>query len=419
MSNTSSRVRALLLEKGAELVSVKQTVSQKQEFVMKNSVLCSAMSAAVTKMSVKIAKGGMYAEKEYTVGEDSEPAFIAEDIFSELSGRDSVFGSAPEKKDTAVNEGNESASSSAMMIKMKKLDEDAKKLGMTIPRASLMYTSISTELENELGTRISVGQSGYTLNYSTTFEKDGVSVSPIRVRKSFKALDAFPEFPLDCIKAKYCGLMLAKKPMERLTGSLIIAPGALYYLMLDFLFGQLFEDAVATGSSDWTDRMGMPVLPQSFSAYMDPFHEFCVFGERIRSDGTLSKPYTLIENGILKNFIVTTQSAAQLSLAPCGNDGDNLVMPAGNTPLEQMIAQTGKGVIIFAFAGGGSGGEFSGTSPEAFLIENGTIVAALDNPELCGNWRNVFTENEVDFSVERESDGEYLLPYMRIKDFSF
>ena len=53
------------------------------------------------------------------------------------------------------------------------------------------------------------------------------------------------------------------------------------------------------------------------------------------------------------------------------------------------------------------------------MIENGTIVAALDNPELCGNWRDVFTENEVDFSVERESDGEYLLPYMRIKDFSF
>ena len=268
MNSITSELRSLLLEKGVECSAVMQREEQNQELVMKNSRLCSAATTTVTRVEIRICCSGLYAKKEYTLGADADLSQIATDIISELSERESVFNESPEKDNAAIYEICGEPSTAAMVNTLKKLDHDAKHLGLIIPRAALTYTSISAELENEIGTRIASRQNGYSISYSAFLERDGKTVTPIKVRKTFKILEQFPEIPYSSVLVKNRELLFSKTQIKRFTGSLIIAPGTLYYMMLDFLFEQLFEDAIATGSSDWANCMGKQVLPPNFSAYM-------------------------------------------------------------------------------------------------------------------------------------------------------
>lgn len=418
-SISTSALRAVLTDRGAQKTAVRLEQEEKLSLTMKNGSLCSAETCVNTKVLIKVESDGLFAEKEYTVGSGADLGRVAEDIMQSLSERESVFISTPEEKCCELIDRYDEPDGEGMAERLRKLFEQAESAGYEVPKAILEHRRIRCTYENELGMLLSSAQSGYRLSCGASIEKNGKSITPIRIYKTFAALDEMPAFPSQEPLAQNAQLLLEPQRIPGFTGTLIIAPGTLYYMLLDFLFGRLFEEAIASHASEWADSMGEKVLSERFSASMDPFHTYAVFGERIRSDGTLSKPYAIIENGVVRSFIVTPQSAAQLSLPACGNDSDDLVIPAGEVPVADMIAQTEKGILIFGFSGGEGDDGFAGNAPLALYIENGRVVCAADNPVIAGSWHDILSGADFDFSKERSSDGEYLLPYIRIKNFEF
>ena len=88
-------------------------------------------------------------------------------------------------------------------------------------------------------------------------------------------------------------------------------------------------------------------------------------------------------------------------------------MEPGSTPLEEIIANIDRGLLLGGFSGGqpGANGEFSGVAKNSFYIENGKIKGAVSETMVNGNLEKVF-QNVVAVSSETACDGTSVFPYM-------
>ena len=135
----------------------------------------------------------------------------------------------------------------------------------------------------------------------------------------------------------------------------------------------------------------------------------------VRDDGTLdgklgSAPYddegiphrrnTLIDHGVLKNFLYDLKTATQSGVQPTGNGARALFNPPGIAPtnfliepghesLEAMISGIDEGLLVEDLLGIGQGntlsGAFSNPVALAFKIEKGEIAGRVKDVSIAGN----------------------------------
>ena len=82
------------------------------------------------------------------------------------------------------------------------------------------------------------------------------------------------------------------------------------------------------------------------------------------SEGVQAKPLVLIENGVLKNYMLSTYSANKLGMASNGHSGgiSNLILKLGDYPEEELIASVKNGLYLTSMTGQGANivtGDFS------------------------------------------------------------
>jgi PmbA protein len=146
-----------------------------------------------------------------------------------------------------------------------------------------------------------------------------------------------------------------------------------------------------------------------------------IIDDAIMTDGVASRPFdsegvktseiTIVENGVLKNYICDAYSARRLKLKPTGNaarsyqstpnvGSTNLYLKNGATDPQDIIKSVKNGLYLTAFFGSGVNdvtGDFS-QGASGFWIENGektypvqeitlagNILKALQNVEAVGN----------------------------------
>jgi TldD protein len=120
----------------------------------------------------------------------------------------------------------------------------------------------------------------------------------------------------------------------------------------------------------------------------------------IDDEGTPTQCTTLIENGILRNYMLDKRNAELMGLQPTGNGRresyshlpmprmtNTYLLPGQSTP-EEIIASVEKGIYAVNFGGGQvdiTSGKFVFTTSEAYLIEKGKITAPVKGATLIGN----------------------------------
>lgn len=122
-------------------------------------------------------------------------------------------------------------------------------------------------------------------------------------------------------------------------------------------------------------------------------------------EGTASKETILFENGVFKNFIFDAETASRMGYKSTGNAQrkmlstpfvgiTNMIFPAGNSNLPDMISGIKQGIIVYGALGGGQSnliaGDFALNLMLAFLIENGEIKGKLNNTMMSGNVYSAF-----------------------------
>lgn len=136
--------------------------------------------------------------------------------------------------------------------------------------------------------------------------------------------------------------------------TVILEPSA----VLDLL-AFLWYDFAATSHIDklscFLDKVGQKVLGDNITVYDDAYHPL-QNGAPFDGEGMPREKVTLIDKGVIKNLVYGRRAAKKLGAKPTGHglaepntEGEyplNIVMEGGNTSLEEMIATTGRGILL-------------------------------------------------------------------------
>lgn len=124
----------------------------------------------------------------------------------------------------------------------------------------------------------------------------------------------------------------------------------------------------------------------------------------IDDEGTPSQHTVLIEDGILKGYMLDRMNARLMNMKPTGNGRresfahqplprmTNTVMSAGDKHFGEIIESVKKGIYAANFGGGQvdiTSGKFVFSASEAYLIENGKITTPVKGATLIGNGPDV------------------------------
>lgn len=158
--------------------------------------------------------------------------------------------------------------------------------------------------------------------------------------------------------------------------------------------------AVAKKQSVFADRLGERVAPEIVTYIDDGTIENAWGSIVVDDEGEPARRNVLIENGILKGYLIDKLNGRRMGMAPTGSARrqsyrfaptsrmtNTYIAPGESTP-ESIIANTEKGIYA-KYMGGGqvdpATGDYNFTAMEAYLVENGKIKKPLKGATLIGN----------------------------------
>lgn len=186
----------------------------------------------------------------------------------------------------------------------------------------------------------------------------------------------------------------------------ILGPGWPGVLLHEAVGHGLEGDFNRKGISVYSGRLGQKVA-SSLCTIVD---NGTLAGRRgslnIDDEGVPTQNTVLIENGILRAYMMDKHNAGLMGMASTGNGRresyshlplprmTNTYMLAGQSPPEEIISSVKKGIYAVNFAGGQvdiTSGKFVFSMSEAYLIEDGKITTPVKGATLIGSGLDVLT----------------------------
>ncbi|MFW5985261.1 MAG: TldD/PmbA family protein [Halanaerobiaceae bacterium] len=162
--------------------------------------------------------------------------------------------------------------------------------------------------------------------------------------------------------------------------------------------------SVAKGTSVFTGKMGQQIASKKVTAIDDGTIPHAWGSQNIDDEGIPTQKNVLIEDGILKNYMVDRLNARRMEAEPTGSGRrqsykyaptsrmTNTYIDNGESSREEIISNTEKGLFA-KYMGGGSvdpaTGEFNFNVREGYLIENGEITKPVRGATLIGKGEEI------------------------------
>jgi PmbA protein len=163
--------------------------------------------------------------------------------------------------------------------------------------------------------------------------------------------------------------------------------------------------SIARGVSYLKDRLGQQVFAANISIIDDPHRLKGLRSKPFDGEGVRNKRTALIENGVLKTWLLDCASAKQLGLTTTGHAArgtggppspstTNLYMEPGALTPEALIADIKQGFYVtetMGFGVNGVTGDYS-QGASGFWIENGKITYAVSEITIASNLKDMFAK---------------------------
>lgn len=184
------------------------------------------------------------------------------------------------------------------------------------------------------------------------------------------------------------------------TMTVVLGPGWPGVLLHEAVGHGLEGDFNRKGISAYSGRMGERVASDLCTIVDDGTIPNARGSLNIDDEGTPTQKNVLIENGILRNYMMDKRNAKLMGTKSTGNGRresyaditiprmTNTYMLNGKSSPEEIIASVDKGLYAVNFGGGQvdiTSGKFVFSASEAYLIENGKIGPAVKGATLIGN----------------------------------
>ncbi len=172
--------------------------------------------------------------------------------------------------------------------------------------------------------------------------------------------------------------------------------------LIGHLVGAVNGQAIARGASWLRDAMETQVLPESLSLVEDPTRSRISGSRPFDAEGLAVGPRALVENGVLKSWILDLATARKLGLQSTGNatrgttappspSVTNLALTQGTQSREELLRDMGTGLLVTSMIGTSinpNTGDYS-RGASGFWVENGEITYPVNECTLAGNLRDM------------------------------
>ena len=172
----------------------------------------------------------------------------------------------------------------------------------------------------------------------------------------------------------------------------------------------LEASAVADGASEFSGLLGQRVATDKVTLIDDGSMEGEWGSLHMDDEGNLTRRNVLIENGILKGYMVDRFNGMKLGMEPTGSARrqnyrfmptsrmTNTYIAPGEDSLEDMIASVERGIYVKSINAGSVNpetGAFNFNTAETYLIENGRIVKPVHGATLIGTGGDILKRVEM------------------------
>lgn len=407
----------------AKLTMARFSVEEKetQEFTMENGEFSLFRTLFDKDLSVTVfqeqKKGSASTNK---VDDASIKAVVKAAVASaESSVADEAYGIAPRQEAENFTVGVYEPDMDKLFERTKELAENIK---TDFPKIQVMQIIVThekiheiywntngTEFEKTAGSyNITVEFSGNDGEKTTSLNYTGIRCTDLS--KPFIEMAAIRRQLADTEK------QLEVKAMEgKFSGTVVLMPECvnefLYYITSCFVS----DSVILEKTSIWLDKLGEQVADPRITVTFDPMDERLTSYERYTYDGFKAESEDFIKDGVLKSFKNSLYVANKNGTAPAKNSGYSMVVKAGETPYEDIIANVKQGLLLGGFSGGepGNNGEISGVAKNSFLIEDGKVTTPVNEVMITGNLAEML-KNVVAVSKETVEDGTCVVPYIAV-----
>ncbi|HEX3808463.1 MAG TPA: metallopeptidase TldD-related protein [Rhizomicrobium sp.] len=173
--------------------------------------------------------------------------------------------------------------------------------------------------------------------------------------------------------------------------------------LVGHLAGAISGASIARGVSFLKDKMGAEVFARGITIVDDPHRLRGLRSKPFDGEGVRNKRTAIIEDGVLKTWLLDTASARQLGLTTTGHaargtggppspSSTNLYMMPGALSPDALMADIREGFYITELMGMGVNGVTGDYSRGAtgFWIENGKIAYPVSEVTIAGNLKDMF-----------------------------
>ena len=338
---------------------------------------------------------------------------------AEAAIADSAYDIAPKQENKVFEEGSYEPDVDRLFARTKELLETVKERHPKILMEQMIvqHVKVYKIYQNTNGTEFETRSGSYSIDLmfsghdgDTTTSFFGSSVITDNLDKPFIELGSI-ENDLCDVEAQ-----LNIIPFEgKFEGIAVLTPGSLASFLYSAMANFASDIAILDKTSIWMDKLGEKVAHDSLTLSLAPLDERICCGERYTADGFLSENFDIIQNGVLRSYLLSLYVANKSGYAPAKNTSYAAVIEGGDTAYEDMIKGIKKGIIVGRFSGGApsSNGDFSGVAKNSFLIEDGQIKGAVSETMINGNLADIL-KNIVAISKETVADGTSVLPYIAV-----
>jgi PmbA protein len=196
------------------------------------------------------------------------------------------------------------------------------------------------------------------------------------------------------------------------------------------LIGNIFEaangDSIYRGASFWNNQLGQKVASENVTVIDDGTLPGLFGTSPFDGEGLPTRRTVIVENGVLKNYLLNTYTGRKLKMPSTGNasrglagtpgiGGGNLFLEKGSVSPQQLLAGVKAGFYVTELMGFGVNmvtGDYS-RGAAGLWIENGELTFAVEEVTIAGNLKDMLN-NVTAIADDLEFRGAVASPTLRI-----
>ena len=205
----------------------------------------------------------------------------------------------------------------------------------------------------------------------------------------------------DMLKPNQIGSIAAKKTIQKLNPQKIesekisiIFDRRISKGILSAFASAITASSIARGTSFLKDKINEEVFSTSINIYDKPDIVKGLGSRYFDSEGVKTKELRLVDQGVLKHYLVDTYYGKKLNLKSNGRSGgtSNLFFENGSISYKDLLKLNPRTLYITETIGHGSNlvtGDYS-VGANGFMVENGEFKYPVSEITIAGNFKDIF-----------------------------